>query len=132
MTLPPHAGFAPLTFLHLTQMVSSPDALDWQPFRPGIAIYRFYPPVPGGSAAALLRYEPGASVPYHRHLGYEHIWVLSGAQQDDRGCYEAGTLVVNPPNTCHQVSSPDGCIVLAIWEKPVQFEPYRKALRTEC
>lgn len=111
-----------LTFPHLFQLISSPETLDWQPLRPGVAIYRFYSPVPGGSAAALLRYDPGASVPYHRHLGYEHIWVLSGSQQDDRGLYEAGTLVINPPNTCHQVFSSEGCIVFVIWEKPVQFE----------
>lgn len=112
----------PLVFPQLTQAIASPEALDWQPFRSGIAIHRLYPPVPRGAAAALLRYDPGASVPWHRHLGYEHIWILSGSQQDDRGLYEAGTLVINPLDTCHRVSSPNGCIVLVIWEKPVQFE----------
>jgi anti-sigma factor ChrR (cupin superfamily) len=122
MNVPRYAESPSLIFPQLAQMVSSPETLAWEPFRPGIAIYQLYVPSPSSSAAALLRYDPGASVPWHRHVGYEHIWVLSGSQQDDRGVYAAGTLVINPPDTCHQVSSPDGCIVLAIWEKPVQFE----------
>lgn len=112
-----------LIFPHLAQIIATPDSLVWESFRPGIAIHRLYNAAPDGAAAALLRYDPGASVPRHRHLGYEHIWVLSGSQEDERGHYETGTLVINPPNTCHQVFSPDGCVVLIIWEKSVQFEP---------
>ncbi|MGB3310593.1 MAG: cupin domain-containing protein [Nodosilinea sp.] len=96
--------------------------LDWEPFRPGVDIHRLYPAEPDGAAAALLRYQPGASVPYHLHTGFEHILVLSGSQVDNNGTYAAGTLVINPPGTRHTVSSPDGCIVLAIWAKPVQIE----------
>ncbi len=97
--------------------------LPWEPFRPGVDIHRLYPAEPDGAAAALLRYQPGASVPYHRHTGFEHILVLSGSQTDANGTYPAGTLVVNPPGTRHTVSSPDGCIILAIWAKPVEIEP---------
>lgn len=105
----------------LKAMVADPD-LDWEPFRPGVEIHRLYPAEADGAAAALLRYQPGASVPYHLHTGFEHILVLSGSQTDDNGTYAAGTLVVNPPGTRHTVSSPDGCIVLAIWAKPVHIE----------
>jgi anti-sigma factor ChrR (cupin superfamily) len=96
--------------------------LVWEPFRPGVEIHRLYPAEPDGAAAALLRYQPGASVPYHRHTGFEHILVLSGSQADNHGTYTTGTLVVNPPGTRHTVHSPDGCIVLAIWAKPVHIE----------
>jgi anti-sigma factor ChrR (cupin superfamily) len=115
-------NLSPMVLPNLAQRVADPNNLPWKPFRPGIAIHHLYPPHSPGAAAALLRYDPGARVPWHRHLGYEHVWVLSGSQQDDRGVYGPGTLVINPPNTCHQVSSPEGCIVLVIWEKPVQFE----------
>ena len=33
----------------------------------------------------LLRYEPGASVPRHRHRGLEIIRMLDGEQSDERG-----------------------------------------------
>ncbi|PSN11877.1 transcription negative regulator ChrR [filamentous cyanobacterium CCT1] len=111
-----------LVFPELWQILARADDLPWEAFRPGIEIHRLYPAEPNGAAAALLRYQPGASVPYHLHTGFEHILVLSGSQVDDNGTYGAGTLVVNPPSTRHSVSSPDGCIVLAIWAKPVQIE----------
>lgn len=97
------------------------DDLPWETFRPGVDIYRLYGDGQGGAAAALLRYQPGASVPRHDHTGFEHIFVLSGSQTDQNGEHKAGTLVINPPNTNHSVISQAGCIVLAIWEKPVSL-----------
>jgi anti-sigma factor ChrR (cupin superfamily) len=94
--------------------------LSWQPFREGVEIYRLYGDGTG-AGAALLRYQSGASVPQHIHTGFEHILVLSGAQADINGKHEVGTLVINPPGTSHTVESEAGCIVLAIWEKPVEI-----------
>jgi anti-sigma factor ChrR (cupin superfamily) len=97
------------------------DEDGWEPFRPGIQIRRLYQENEGGPAAALLRYEPGASVPSHEHLGYEHILVLDGEQSDEHGTYPVGTFVVNRPHTAHRVASRTGCVVLVIWEKAVRF-----------
>jgi anti-sigma factor ChrR (cupin superfamily) len=94
----------------------------WQPFREGIEQVPLHDAAPGGLRAALLRYAAGASVPAHEHVGYEYILVLEGAQEDDRGCYPAGTLLVNPPGSRHAVHSAQGCVVLAIWERPVRFD----------
>ncbi|HEY9728696.1 MAG TPA: cupin domain-containing protein [Chroococcales cyanobacterium] len=103
----------------LLNIAARQDELSWQPFRPGVEIYRLYQDGNRGAAAALLRYQPGASIPLHDHTGFEHILVLSGSQSDRNGEHQAGTLVINPPNTNHSVISQVGCIVLAIWEKPV-------------
>lgn len=97
------------------------SGLDWLPLHPGVDIHDLYPESDDGARAALLRYHPGAVVPWHLHGGYEHILVLQGAQQDDHGRYEKGTLVINPPGTTHRVSSEEGCIVLAVWQRPVQL-----------
>ena len=94
----------------------------WQPLRAGVDEHRLYGSHDGpGPTASILRYAPGAHVPYHRHDGYEHVYVLAGSQRDGRGTYAAGTLVINPPGTTHDVVSDDGCTVLVIWERPVSF-----------
>ncbi len=93
----------------------------WKPFRPGVQIHRLYGNGVVGPSAALLRYEAGAAVGWHEHDGYEHILILRGAQRDQNGPARAGTLVVNPPGTRHAVASEEGCVVLAIYEKPVRF-----------
>ena len=113
----------PLVVPDLKEVAAHPERLDWQPLHPGIDIHRLYDAGPGGAAAAYLRYRPGARLPRHSHVALEHILVLAGSQEDERGRYRAGALVVNPPGTAHNVSSAEGCIVLALWERPVRFDP---------
>ena len=105
----------------LLNIAAQQNELTWEPFRPGVDICRLYKDGEQGAMAALLRYEPGATVPMHAHTGFEHIFVLSGSQTDQNGEHQTGTLVVNSPNTHHSVVSHEGCIVLAIWEKPVSL-----------
>jgi anti-sigma factor ChrR (cupin superfamily) len=107
-----------MIFPNLFALAQNPDALPWQPFRPGVEIHRLYGDDQGPSAA-FLRYAPGARIPHHDHPGYEHIVVLSGSQRDHRGAYAAGTLVINPPGSDHAVASEEGCLVLIIWQQPV-------------
>jgi anti-sigma factor ChrR (cupin superfamily) len=109
-----------LVFSDLVQRAKHPDT-QWQILRPGIDIHRLYGDPDSGPSAALLRYAPGATVPRHEHPGHEHIFVLEGAQTDDEGTYAAPSFVVNPPGSRHTVTSPGGCIVLIIWNQPVQF-----------
>jgi anti-sigma factor ChrR (cupin superfamily) len=95
--------------------------LAWQPYKKGVDIFRLYGDGITGPTAALIRYREHGEIPMHEHIGYEHLLILAGSQRDENGTYEAGTFVINPPGTRHQVSSEDGCIVLAIYEKPVRF-----------
>jgi anti-sigma factor ChrR (cupin superfamily) len=95
--------------------------LPWQPFQPGVDIYRLYEDGEDGPNAALLRFQPGGRVPLHEHTGYEHIFVLSGSQVDENSEAVTGSLIINPPGTSHSIISKTGCIVLAIYEKPVKF-----------
>ncbi len=96
-------------------------SLPWQPFRSGVEIYKLYGSE-GGASCVLLKYEAGASVPKHTHLGFEHVFILEGSQSDQNGTYKVGTLVINDPSSSHNVSSQEGCVVLIIWEKPVVME----------
>ena len=110
-----------LIFSDILAIANHPEQLAWQSFRSGVDIYRLYRNPETGLEAALLRYEPGATIPEHDHIGTELILVLSGSQRDRNGDHPAGTLVINPPDSHHNLISEPGCIVLIIWEKPVSI-----------
>ena len=103
----------------LTNIDALEKTLDWKPFRPGVQIARVYNSPNNGPSTAFLKYEAGASVPVHMHSGYEHIFILKGSQLDRSGEHFAGSVIINPPGSTHNVISPSGCIVLIIWERPV-------------
>jgi anti-sigma factor ChrR (cupin superfamily) len=96
-------------------------AAGWEILREGVEIRRLAGKANEGPSVALLRYRPGARVPRHRHAGYEVIYVVSGAQSDESGRYDAGSLVVNRQGDEHSVWSDEGCVVLIVWERPVEF-----------
>jgi len=105
----------------LFQISGWQQKIHWKPFQPGVDIYRLYGDGETGPTAALLRFRAGGRVPLHEHMGYEHIFVLAGSQVDENSKAETGCLIINPPGTSHSILSHDGCIVLAIYEKPVKF-----------
>ncbi|MEO1199158.1 MAG: cupin domain-containing protein [Pseudomonadota bacterium] len=94
---------------------------DWESFRPGVEARWLYRVGDGGAAAVLLRYQPGARVALHEHVGYEHLLVLEGDQYDEFGTYPSGTLAINVPGTRHSPGSKGGCVALLIYEKAVRF-----------
>ena len=94
------------------------QSLPFEPFREGVEISEIFA---GSPAVAVLRYQPGASVPRHQHNGLETIVVLEGVQSDEQGDYPAGSVILNPAGTAHSVWSTDGCVVLIQWQLPVQF-----------
>jgi anti-sigma factor ChrR (cupin superfamily) len=105
--------------------LSRPDdwqtEIPWKPFYEGVEIHRLYGDGVNGPSAALLRFAPGGRIPLHIHTGYEHILVLQGSQEDEHEQIAAGGLRIHPPGSSHSVRSQAGCIVLAIYEKPVSF-----------
>jgi anti-sigma factor ChrR (cupin superfamily) len=94
---------------------------DWQPFRPGVTAHWLYDEGHSGAACVLLRYEAGARVALHEHLGYEQMLVIEGDQFDEEGSYPEGSFVIHPPGTRHSPGSVGGCIALLIYEKAVRF-----------
>lgn len=96
-------------------------AIVWKPLREGVSFRPLFQDPDSGYQVGLIRYEPRASMPLHRHVGDEHIYILSGSQQDERGLYPAGSYIYNPEGSEHSISSQEGCLVLAHWHKPVQF-----------
>ena len=109
-----------LVLPNLFTLTGNPE-VRWRPWRDGVEICALHEQENQGSSSALLRYAPGARIPQHEHVGYEHIIVLAGSQSDEHGTYRTGTLVINPPGRRHTVHSAEGCTVLAIWQQPVRF-----------
>lgn len=105
----------------LFQISGWQQKLSWEPFQENVDIYRLYGDGISGPCAALLRFRPGGRVALHEHTGYEHIFMLAGSQVDENSVAETGSLIINPPGTSHSILSRNGCIVLAIYEKPVRF-----------
>lgn len=68
----------------------------------------------GDRRAVLVRYAAGATIPRHRHLGEEQIFVLEGSVTDDTGTCTTGNYARRPPGCIHSVTSRDGALVLAI------------------
>ncbi|HET8710801.1 MAG TPA: cupin domain-containing protein [Spongiibacteraceae bacterium] len=113
---------APIVWPNLIDIDPDNADLMWETLQPGVRICMLHGDRTSGCSTALLRYEPGASVPPHTHTGHEHLLILRGSQRDENGVYSAGTFLINKPAGGHRVSSDDGCLVLAIWEAPVRFD----------
>jgi anti-sigma factor ChrR (cupin superfamily) len=118
---PPRAKKTRLARLVTQALTLGARKKGWESLRPGVDLLPLAGTAKDGPRAALLRYAPGARIPQHRHRGFEVIYVLSGAQSDERGTYSAGTLVVNREGGDHHVWSDAGCLVLIVWERPVEF-----------
>jgi quercetin dioxygenase-like cupin family protein len=115
------APFSRITLRDLFHVADWQEEIPWHPFRKGVDIHRLYGDGVHGPTAALLRFREAGHVPTHEHTGWEHILVLSGTQRDDNGTTAAGDLNISPPGSQHSIVSEAGCIVLAIYEKPVKF-----------
>lgn len=100
--------------------VSLPEDLAFVPYQPevrkGVDIYTIFSLVdqnPQGPDAAILRYEPGAFIALHEHIGYEMVLVLSGDYIENGVTFLPGSLILRSPGTFHTMASINGCTILA-------------------
>jgi anti-sigma factor ChrR (cupin superfamily) len=95
--------------------------IDWEPTRfPGVDLKILYRD-PSGKLTTLTRMAPGAVLPKHRHVGLEQSYVLEGTLVDDDGACTAGNYVWRRPGSVHSAWTPDGCIVLGVFDTPNEF-----------
>lgn len=100
--------------------ISMPDDLEFVPYQPevrkGIEIHTIFSLVdqdPQGPDAAILKYEPGAFVALHEHIGYEMVVVLTGDYIENGVTFLPGSLILRSPGTFHTMASINGCTILA-------------------
>ena len=92
----------------------------WVERRPGVFWKTVWEDPDGRRKAILMRYAPGATIPRHRHLGDEQIYVLEGSVADDTGVCTAGNYARRPPGCVHSVRSETGALVFAVTSGPTE------------
>lgn len=95
------------------------DALPWEKgIWDGIERKTLMEDTERGITTALIRWAPGAKLPYHEHIDIEQSYVLEGSLCDDEGECKAGEYVWRPAGSRHRAWSPNGCLLLAMFLKP--------------
>jgi anti-sigma factor ChrR (cupin superfamily) len=64
--------------------------------------------------AVLVRFEPGAQLPRHKHIGDELIFVIEGSVSDESGEVLAGNMNFRPNGCVHTVSTKNGATIFAL------------------
>jgi putative transcriptional regulator len=76
-----------------------------------------------GASARLLRFDPGARFPAHRHLGDESVLVLEGSYRDGSGkVFRAGDLQTMTAGSEHalEIAPAEPCVA-AVVESGIEF-----------
>jgi len=88
--------------------------LAWVDTRPGVRQKRVWEDKASERRAILVRFEPGATLARHRHVGDELIFIIEGANADESGVVAAGNMNYRPNGCIHSVTTKNGCTVLAV------------------
>jgi quercetin dioxygenase-like cupin family protein len=80
-----------------------------------------YDEVKQRSTTILLKFEPGATYPYHNHPGGEEIFVLSGEAIIENVTLSEGDHIYTPVNFKHSVTTKTGCTMLFVIPEEVEI-----------
>ena len=83
--------------------------LPWLEARPGVRQKRIWEDKGTERRALLARFEPGATLPPHRHDGDELIYLVEGANADESGVVATGNMNYRPNGCVHTVTTKNGC-----------------------
>ena len=96
-----------------------PAEMEWWPTRfDKVSIKVLYEDAARGEMTCLLKLEPGAHIPFHKHPEIEQSLVLEGSVQDHDGVAKAGDYIWRKPGSLHDNTSPDGAVLFAVYRKP--------------
>ena len=88
--------------------------LPWIEARPGVRQKRIWEDTANARRAILARFEPGATLPPHRHVGDELIFLIEGANADESGPVTTGNMNYRPNGCVHSVTTKNGATLLAV------------------
>lgn len=73
------------------------------------------------STTILLKFEPGATYPYHNHPGGEEIYVLEGDAILENVTLKQGDYLYTPKDFKHSVTTATGCTMLFVVPEEVEI-----------
>jgi len=117
-----HAALAPLA----SRLVDV-ESLPWRKTHyPGIEIKTLLFDRSSGLVTSLTRMAPGTVLPDHEHVRIEQTFVLEGHLVDRTGIDEgveckAGQFIWRPAGSRHSAWSPNGGVLLGIFQIPNRF-----------
>jgi anti-sigma factor ChrR (cupin superfamily) len=117
---------APATLNEHSHVVK-PAEVDWKPTRfPGCEVKTLMADPKTGLMTALMRFAPGAVLPDHEHVNIEQTYVLEGRLVDKEGPAagieaKAGEFIWREPGSRHSAWTPEGGLMLAIFQVPNKF-----------
>ena len=95
-----------------------PQLLEWQKTQfDKVWLKVLYENKEKGESTVLIKLEPGAHLPYHKHPELEQAYVLEGSMYDHDGKCGAGEYVWRQPGSLHENHSDTGAVVLAVYRK---------------
>jgi anti-sigma factor ChrR (cupin superfamily) len=95
-----------------------PSQMEWKPTRfDKVSIKVLYEDPEQGEMTCLLKLEPGAYIPFHKHPEIEQSLVLEGSVEDHDGVAMAGDYVWRKRGSFHDNRSPGGAILFAVYRK---------------
>lgn len=105
----------------VTQIGSAPRSqtivlsdIAWADAMPGVRQKPIWHDKETKRRAVLIRFDAGAKLPLHRHVGDELIFVIEGSNADESGEVMTGDMNYRPNGCVHRVTSTNGATVLAL------------------
>lgn len=88
--------------------------LEWAGGRPGVWMKNIWQDPNAERRAVLARFDPGAILPLHRHVGDELIFLIEGSNADEAGEVATGNMSYRPNGCTHTVTTKNGATSLNI------------------
>ncbi|MEO6230913.1 MAG: cupin domain-containing protein [Ferruginibacter sp.] len=73
------------------------------------------------STTILLKFEPGATYPYHNHPAGEEIFMLEGEAIIENETFFKGDYLYTPPGFKHSVTTKIGCTMFFIVPEEIEI-----------
>ncbi|MEZ4817554.1 MAG: cupin domain-containing protein [Flavobacteriaceae bacterium] len=119
--------------MNIKDYITKSHHIDWQPLieneinYEGISVKSLqFDKATNRSKAILLKFEKGASYPYHIHPAGEEILVLEGSCKIHSETLTQGDYLYTPPTGKHSVTTETGCILFLSIPEEVILIPKEK------